>query len=212
MKLIATILMIILYGGCASIPYTSSSPRDSSRPTDPQFTAQETTSKIAVKDLDKNLSRYYADQVGNLFSAIPITGALLDTIGFIRSEKDDYDKFAYKIVSNQYRAFLFNKTSCFFVFIRGSGDISKVGNYQITVRNNDSPEEKAVAKTEVEHLEVSKVLNEMFPKSYERIHPRSIETNSLYSQELVCSDKIDFQKPFSIQFKSESMTVELHWL
>lgn len=211
MRTVVKIALAIIITSCTSKPKNLSAPHDSSRPVDPTYTAVEISSKIEPEILDQHLSRFYAIDQEFHFSAIPLTGVLLDTIGFIKTSKIDYNKFEYKKVSASYRAYLFNKVSCFFVFAKGPGDVSQLRNYEITIGNIGQNENKAIIKNEIEHQSAVTTLNEIFPKSYSTYHPRSIDINALYTQELVCGNKIDFQKPFFIKLKSKDNSVELFW-
>lgn len=204
------ISLIIL--SCSSAKKIYSTPEDSSRNLDPLFTQKEIDKRLDNSSLDKHLSRFYSSPNSPHVAAIPITGALIDSIAFLRTDKADYNKFEYKKVSNSYRAFLFNKVSCFFTFIKGTAEQANIGNYEISVKNLDGSEFTAKVKSEQEHLAFLTILNTMFPKTYVKNKPRSIEVSSLYSQDLICSDKIDFTKPFTVKFKYKDTTIDLLWL
>ena len=215
MRVVVAILVFGLCISCATTKQFSSSPQDSSRPTDPQYTQDQITVKIPTEDLDKNLSRVYASTNTAHLSAIPLTGALIDSIGFLKSAKDDYNKFEYRKVADGYKAYLFNKVSCFYVFAKGPNDLSNLSQYHVSIANVGSEEHKAVIKSEQEHEFMLKTLNEIFPKTYSEGQPRSIATDSVYTQELICGNKIDFKKPFTIKFKSlhnDKTITELFWL
>lgn len=208
-------ILTLILTSCATAPVFYSAPEDSSRNTDSKYTQDIISKQIDSTELDQNLSRFYVGPQSAHVSALPLTGAVIDSIGFIKTSKDDYNKYEYRDVANQYKAFLFNKVSCFFVFIKGNGVLSDLKKYEVQIGNVGGAEHTAVIKSEQEHLNTILMLNQMFPKTYSQGKARSLETDIQYSQELVCGDKIDFSKPFFIRFKANAegqTTIELYWL
>lgn len=212
MKNLILLLTLILVG-CSTADKFFSSASDSSRDIDSKYTQDHITSKIDFQELDQNLTRYYSSQNSPHVSIIPLTGALIDSIGFLKSTKDDYNKYEFRKISDGYKAFLFNKTSCFYVFLRDSQDFLK--DYDILVSNTGSTEQKATVKSDQNHDEILKILNEIFSKTYSPGTPRSIKTTSVFETNIVCSDKIDFKIPFSVKVKSstnDKVLIDLFWL
>ncbi len=213
MRLILLLFIGLLFVSCSSAPKNFSRPEDASRNTDPLLLLPEIDKQIEPRVLDENLSRFYVAQDGLHVAAIPITGALIDSVSFLRTEKADYNRFEYKKVSQAYRAFLFNKVSCFYTFIKSNTqNQANISNFDIYVKGHEGKEFKAHSKSEHEHVAFIQRLNTMFPKTYDKNKPRSIEVNSLYTQDLICSDKIDFTKPFSLRFEHAAHTIDLFWL
>lgn len=207
------VLFILIFTACTTTKSIYSTPQDSSRYTDPKYTQDEITKKIEFPELDQNLSRFYAGESTTHISAIPLTGALIDSIGFLKSAKDDYNRYEYRKIADAYKASLFNKVSCFYIFLKS--DKSELKNYDILISNVGETEHKAVIKSEQEHESIVKTLNEIFSKTYTSGTPRSVEINSVFSQDLVCGNKIDFKKPFAVKFKSNSddkTAIDLYWL
>lgn len=206
--LLATFTLI----SCTTSKDFFSSPQDSSRITDPKYTQSHITSKIEFNELDQNLSRFYSSPNSPHVAVIPLTGALIDSIGFLKSENDNYDKYEYRKLADQYKAYFFNKTSCFYIFLKNGNSLN---DYDITSWNNGDAEQKVIIKSEAEYDSMLKILNEVFSKTYTPGTPRSVETSSVFEQDLVCGNKIDFNKPFSLKFKSnnnDKTSIELHWL
>lgn len=207
------ILLTFALISCTTTKGFFSTPQDSSRNTDPKYTQDHITAKIDFAELDKNLSRFYSGPNSPHIAVIPLTGALIDSIGFLKSAKDDYDRYEYRKLADGYKAYLFNKVSCFYVFLKDSK--VTLSEYDILVSNTGEAEQKAVIKSEQEHDFILKTLNEVFSKTYTQGTPRSIETSSVFEQNLVCSPKIDFKKSFSVKFKSNSddkSLIDLYWL
>ncbi len=208
-----TVMLILILSACATIDGFYSTPQNSSRITDIKYTQDEITKKIEFSELDENLSRFYASQDSEHVSAIPLTGALLDSIGFLKSSKDDYNRYEYRKIADAYKAYLFNKVSCFYIFLKS--DKSELKDYEIHISNIGENENKAMIKSEQEHESILKILNEIFSKTYKSGTPRSVETGSVFSQDLVCGNKIDFKKPFSMKFKlnsNDKTAIDLYWL
>ena len=209
------LFLLFLLIGCTTTKKYLSAPQDTARETDSKYLQDEITRLVPAEDLDQNLSRFYISDKNLHISALPLTGAVIDSIGFLQSKRLDYDKYEYKKISAKYRSFIFNKKSCFFVFIKAQEKFSDLNNYQIFVSNIGEEKKSSKIKSELEHQDFLKTLNGIFPKTYQPQKARSIETTSVYSQELVCSEKIDFKKPFFIQFQSNSddkSIIELYWL
>lgn len=207
-----TLMIFLTLTSCATTKEYSATPEDISRKADPAYTQDSITQKLNFEDFDKDLSRFYVAPNSPQFAAIPVTGALIDNIAFSKSSKDDYNKFEYRKIADRYKAFLFNKTSCFYTFIKGPN--ADLKNYDLYIGNTGEPEHRAVVKAEQEHLSFLTILNGKFPKTYSEGKARSITTDVVYSQDLVCGNKIDFKKPFYIQLRSKTdkNVIELYWL
>ncbi|MES2769842.1 MAG: hypothetical protein V4596_11915 [Bdellovibrionota bacterium] len=212
MKTIMVIFILIL-SACATTDGFYSTPQSSSRITDVKYVQDEITKKIEFSELDENLSRFYSSQDTAHISVIPLTGALIDSVGFLKSSKDDYNRYEYRKIADTYKAYLFNKVSCFYVFLKS--DKSELKNYEVHISNIGENENKAMIKSEQEYESIVRTLNEIFSKTYKPGSPRSVETSSIFSQDLVCGNKIDFKKPFAVKFKSNSndkTPIDLYWL
>lgn len=212
-------LFILILASCSTTKEFYSTAENSSQKIDPKYTQNQITEKIPFEKLDQSLSRFYEGPETPHIAAIPITGALIDSIAFSKTAKDDYDRYEYRKIADSYKAFLFNKVSCFYTFIRGSDKQVSLKDYDIFIGNTGEAEHKAVVKNEQEHNSFLVTLNGNFPKTYTPGLSRSIDTASLYTQDLICGDKIDFKKPFYIQFKFKSKdtvenktVIELYWL
>ena len=206
-------LFILILASCTTTKEFYSSAQDSSRNTDPKYTQDHITFKIPFTEFDQSLTRFYVGPNTSHVAMIPLTGALIDSIGFLKTEKDDYDKYEYRKISDGYKAYLFNKVSCFYVFIKS--DKAELKDYDIIIGNTGEAEHKATIKSEQEHNATLSTLNEIFSKTYTPGTPRSVETSSVFSQELVCGNKINFNKPFFVKLKSNSddkTPIDLYWL
>lgn len=213
------ILFLLILSSCSTTKEFYSTAENSSKKIDPQYIQNQITEKIPFEELDRHLSRFYEGPETPHIAAIPITEALINSIALSKTAKDDYDRYEYLKIADSYKAFLFNKTSCFYTFIRGSDKQINLMSYDIFIGNTGEPEHKGVVKSEQEHNSFLVTLNGNFPKIYTPGLARSIDTTSLYTQDLICGEKINFNKPFYIQFKlknkdpSENQTViELYWL